>query len=209
MARVVLYVFLVTCAMSAMALTIVPTEFVELTDSDRAYLEKIACRKPLKVSAQRIHGWRMTLNTHGALHAGVTCEPHVTTETYSLQFSMACTKRWGSWRCESQGDALRMQFMGGGPYDIGIAGLTPEEAIKGLSCLEAGLRQRPDLAGAEMMSVAPSMLIPRSAPEGTTVIDAWLSTPVKACLSVSFARNCDVNGQVPLEVENDECLDDF
>ena len=46
-------------------------------------------------------------------------------------------------------------------------------------------------------------------PHGKPSISASMSTPAKRCLSVTFAEACDAGGPVPLDVESDECFDEF
>jgi len=190
------------------ALSIIPTEIVELSRTDHSVIEKKACRKPYDVPAKQISGWRFVITKPGYVHASVECGTHLTTGLYSLNYQVSCTKRRGTWRCESRELYIQTRFLDQGPYDIALFDIEPEEALKALRCLESGLRQRPDLVGNELVS-EPSILMAHSLePTHTPVISAFVSTPIKACLNVTFARDCDAGAQVPLEVNSDGCLDE-
>lgn len=190
------------------ALTIIPTESVELSPADRSSIEKKACRKPYEVRAKQMSGWRLVITSPGYVYASVECESHLTTDVYSLNYQVSCKKRWGNWRCESRELNIRTLFMGQGPRRIMLLEIGPEDALKALRCLETGLRQRPDLVGDEMVAEPSTLMAHSREPTHTPVISAFVSTPIKACLNLTFDRACDANAQVPLEVTSDGCLDE-
>ena len=194
-------------AVAVSALTIIPTEPVELGRSDRAILEKLACQRPHGVGAQKMSGWRTVMEEKNPVHASVECKPHLITDRYAAFYVTGCDKERATWKCDEPDLQLRLKYLEAGPYDIYIRELEPDAALKALSCLETGLRARPDLVGAEM-KVEPWSLIRRNV-NGKPSISASMSTPVKRCLSVTFAEACDAGGLVPLDVESAECLEDF
>ena len=205
MKRVTAAIVSLGMAAGVSALTIIPSENVKLSRSDRAILDDLACRRRHDVGFQEMSGWRLVTEKGNSAHASVTCKPHLVTEGYTAYFATGCRRLRTLWKCEEAELKLRVNYLGAGPYDVTAWDLEPEAAMKALACLETGLRARPDLVGAEMKA-EPWSLIRRNV-NGRPSISAGLSSPVKRCLSVSFAEGCDAGGPVPLDVESDECLD--
>jgi hypothetical protein len=199
-----------TCALAVLvssavwATEIFQLEEAALTSADRATLQSQAC-KPFHVLAERVSGWRLKGYPDSKPGARVDCAPHLITATYSVHRVVQCLKGRQKWRCDTGGLLVQARVFEQGPYEIDIQDLQPEEAVNALRCLEAGLRQRPDLVGAELIA-KPGMLISRNyGNDRAPGISATVSTPAKECLAVTFARACDPTSPVPLEVESESC----
>jgi len=159
------------------------------------------------VRAESIAGLRFPKAPKGELNASVKCAPHLIAANYRARYESSCEKKGGKWKCEGV-LFLQTAFLGQDADDIILEELTPDAAMSALRCLEAGLRQSPELLGAAKSARATMLSSQARGAQKTPVIWANLMTADKRCLTVSFESDCDANGAVPLEELSGNCFDD-
>jgi len=182
---------------SASAQVIDTTRPVALRTADRAAIEKAACADTGK-PVLSIRSWRNVKPGIDELSASVLCEDAVENDVYRAYFYRPCTKKGGRWMCFPPTIQLDTEVAGEGLYQISVRGLSLDEALAGLACLEAVFAQNPKtLNGARPGN---SISLHAGPLESGRPYIASLEVS-NECYWFEYPRQCRADGAEPVPVE--------
>jgi hypothetical protein len=140
-----------------------------LSPQERATVEKLACG-PLGVAATEVVGIRKPDAARpGATRADVKCAPHLRQEAVEAGYRVDCVRPQAEWSCTDRTLYLRRRVAGQGPFDFPVQGLNFAEAQAVVGCLEASLRDQPQLLGGTPLTDVQYLLRFASPEDGVTI----------------------------------------